>query len=113
MSARPGSVALSGIYFHTDKSDGKPESRLALSEIAALLKQNAALELIVVGHTDNKGAIEYNLDLPHRRAEAVLAALVTDFGIASKRLDARRRLSRGDRLQHVGRRAGQETGEFN
>jgi len=87
--AARGSVALYGIYFDTDKSDVKPESRPTLTEIAALLKQDVALELIVVGHTDNKGTIEYNLDLSHRRSKAVVAALVTDFGIASKRLDAR------------------------
>jgi len=88
MAAR-GSVALYGIYFDTDKSDLKPESRPTLAEIATLLKQNAALELIVVGHTDNKGTIDYNLDLSQRRAKAVVAALVTDFGIATKRLDPR------------------------
>ena len=87
--ASRGSVALYGIYFDTDKADVKPESRPTLAEIATLLKQNAALELIVVGHTDNQGTIDYNLELSRRRAEAVVAALVTDFGIARKRLDAR------------------------
>jgi outer membrane protein OmpA-like peptidoglycan-associated protein len=87
--AARGSVALYGIYFDTDKSDVKPESRPTLNEIATLLKQNAALELIVVGHTDNKGTIEYNLDLSQRRARAVVSALVTNFGIEGKRLDPR------------------------
>ena len=95
-------------YFDTDESDVKPESRPALREIATLLKQNAALEVIVVGHTDNKGTIEYNLDLSHRRAEAVVWACHRFRHRRQAARRARRRLSRADRLQHVGRPAGQE-----
>jgi outer membrane protein OmpA-like peptidoglycan-associated protein len=84
-----GSVALYGIYFDTDRAEVKPESRSTLSEIATLLKQNGKLELIVVGHTDNKGTLDYNLDLSLRRAQAVVAALTSDFDVARNRLEAR------------------------
>ena len=84
-----GSVALYGIYFDTDKADVKPASRSTLSEIATLLKQNAKLSLIVVGHTDNNGTLEHNMDLSLRRSQAVVAALVSEFGIDRARLDAR------------------------
>jgi OOP family OmpA-OmpF porin len=84
-----GSVALYGIYFDTDRAEVKPESRPTLSEIATLLKQNGKLELIVVGHTDNNGTLDYNLDLSLRRAQAVVAALASDFGVARNRLEAR------------------------
>jgi outer membrane protein OmpA-like peptidoglycan-associated protein len=84
-----GSIALYGIYFDTDRAEVKPESRPTLSEIATLLKQNGKLELIVVGHTDNNGTLDYNLDLSLRRAQAVVAALTSDFGVARNRLEAR------------------------
>jgi outer membrane protein OmpA-like peptidoglycan-associated protein len=84
-----GSVALYGIYFDTDRAEVKPESRPTLSEIATLLNQNAKLELIVVGHTDNKGTLDYNLDLSLRRAQSVVAALTSDFGVSRNRLEAR------------------------
>ena len=84
-----GSVALYGIYFDTDRADVKLESRPTLSEIAALLKQNAKLALIVVGHTDNNGTLDHNLDLSLRRAQAVVAALTSEFAIDRTRLDAR------------------------
>jgi outer membrane protein OmpA-like peptidoglycan-associated protein len=84
-----GSVALYGIYFDTDRAEVKPESRPTLSEIATLLKQNGKLELIVVGHTDNNGSLEHNLDLSLRRAQAVIAALTSEFGVARNRLEAR------------------------
>ena len=84
-----GSVALYGIYFDHDRAEVKPESRPTLSEVAVLLKQSPKLALIVVGHTDKNGTLDYNMDLSRRRADAVVAALTGDFGIDRSRLDAR------------------------
>lgn len=50
-----GSIAIYGIYFDTGKSDVKPESDPALTEIAKLLGGNAALKVYIVGHTDMIG----------------------------------------------------------
>ncbi len=63
-----------------------PESEPALAEIAKLLKNDAALKLNVVGHTDNDGALETNMKLSEARAAAVVQALVAKYGIASARL---------------------------
>ncbi len=81
-----GRVALYGILFDTDKATIKPESRATLAEIAELLKQEPNLNLHVVGHTDNTGTFEHNLDLSKRRAGSVKTALSKEFGIASGRL---------------------------
>jgi outer membrane protein OmpA-like peptidoglycan-associated protein len=81
-----GRVALYGIYFETDQAAIKPDSRPALQEIAKLLKQEPNLALHVVGHTDNAGTFDHNLDLSQRRAEAVKAALSKEYGIAADRL---------------------------
>jgi outer membrane protein OmpA-like peptidoglycan-associated protein len=81
-----GHVALYGIYFDTNKSEVKPESKPALEEIAKLLKQEAGLRLKVVGHTDMTGAMEANLRLSLARGEAVVQALVAQHGIAASRL---------------------------
>lgn len=83
-----GRVALYGIYFDTSKADVKPESKAALDEIAKFLKQSPAVQLHVVGHTDNVGGLSPNLDLSRRRADAVVAALVKTYGVAAKRLTA-------------------------
>jgi outer membrane protein OmpA-like peptidoglycan-associated protein len=80
-----GHVALYGIYFDTDKADIKPESQPALDEIVKLLKQDAALKLYIVGHTDNVGTFEYNVGLSERRATAVVKA-ITSQGIGAARL---------------------------
>src|SRR6476469_2395200 len=81
-----GHIALYGIYFDTDKAVVKPESRPTLEQIAKLLAGQPQLNVFIVGHTDNQGAYDYNLDLSRRRAEAVAAELVKSFRIAQARL---------------------------
>lgn len=84
-----GHVAIYGIYFDTGKSEIKPESELTLKEISRLLEQNQKLKLSVVGHTDNVGNLAYNMKLSEDRASAVVAGLVSQYGIDSGRLLAR------------------------
>ena len=86
--AATGRVALYGILFDTNKADIKAESKPALVEIDKLLKADPALKLRVVGHTDNQGALDANIALSKRRAEAVNAALVAQYGIVASRLSA-------------------------
>ncbi|MGE0659436.1 MAG: DUF4892 domain-containing protein [Reyranellaceae bacterium] len=84
--ARDGRIAIYGIYFDFDKAEIKPESQPQIAQLGALLKGNPALEVIIVGHTDGKGAMDYNLSLSQRRAKAVADALAGDHGIAPSRL---------------------------
>jgi outer membrane protein OmpA-like peptidoglycan-associated protein len=86
--ATTGRVALYGIFFDTNKADLKPESNPTLMEIAGLLKVDSKLAVLIVGHTDNQGAYDYNVDLSRRRAEAVVKALTTSFQADPKRLRA-------------------------
>lgn len=86
--ADAGHIALYGLYFDTNKSAVKPDSRPTLEQIAALLKAQPALKLSVVGHTDNVGDAGFNKALSQRRADAVVAALIEDYGIAPERLAA-------------------------
>lgn len=83
--AATGKAAVYGIYFDTGKSVVKPESTPALEEITKLMKQNGSLTLYVVGHTDNVGALDYNLKLSADRADAVVKALI-GRGIVASRL---------------------------
>jgi outer membrane protein OmpA-like peptidoglycan-associated protein len=83
-----GRVALYGIFFDTDKADLKQESGPTLQEIAALLSSDPKLAVLIVGHTDNQGAYDYNLDLSRRRAEAVVKALTTSYRADARRLRA-------------------------
>jgi len=83
--ASQGRAILYGLQFDTDKATIKPESKPQLDEIAAFLKANDG-QFFVVGHTDNQGAPDYNVDLSRRRSAAVSQALSRDYGIAADRL---------------------------
>jgi len=85
---RTGHASVYGIYFDTGKADVKPESDATLSEIAKLIQGDPTLKLYVVGHTDNQGALDLNMDLALRRAQAVLAALTTKYAVPATRLKA-------------------------
>jgi len=81
-----GEVAIYGIYFDTGKSELKPESNAALGEIAKMLKSQPDLKVFIVGHTDMVGDTTGNVRLSQARAQSVMSALVTGFGIAAARL---------------------------
>ena len=85
-----GRVALYGITFETDSAEIRPESAPTIAEIAAFLTASPDLSVVIVGHTDNQGSLEYNLGLSQRRALSVRDALVGEHGIS------------GDRMQHAG-----------
>jgi outer membrane protein OmpA-like peptidoglycan-associated protein len=82
-----GRAALYGITFEFDKADIRPESKPQLDAIVAYLRANMSVNIIVTGHTDAKGAFDYNIDLSRRRAQSVVRAL-TAAGIAATRLTA-------------------------
>src|SRR5690606_14803864 len=75
--ASEGRAVFYGILFDFDKADLKPESDKQLAEMAKYLQANPQARVFIVGHTDNKGTLEYNINLSNRRAEAVVKALVT------------------------------------
>ncbi len=81
--AETGHIALYGIYFDFDSAAIKPGSTPALGAITTAMNNDPALNIYVVGHTDNKGALDYNLDLTQRRAESVVEALTDKHGIAA------------------------------
>jgi outer membrane protein OmpA-like peptidoglycan-associated protein len=83
-----GKIALYGIYFDFDKAEIKPESEPTLTEIAKLLETNPQLNLYVVGHTDMKGSLDYNINLSKHRADAVVKELVEQYKVAQGRLSS-------------------------
>jgi len=83
-----GRIALYGITFGFDSAEILPASRPTLEEIAKFLRANAALNVVVAGHTDSQGAFDYNVQLSTRRAQAVVAALAREFAIPPARMTA-------------------------
>ena len=83
-----GHVAIYGIYFNFNKSDLKPESESALKEIAKLLIGNPNLKVFIVGHTDNVGGIDYNMNLSQARAGAVVQELTKKYKVKPQQMKA-------------------------
>lgn len=83
---RDGKIAIYGIHFDFDSADIQPQSADQIDELASLLQGNAALRVLIVGHTDGEGSFDYNLLLSQRRAQSVVDALATGHGIERGRL---------------------------
>lgn len=83
--ARDGKVTFYSILFDTARAEIKPESQKQIAEMVSYLRTNPGLRVLIVGHTDSQGGLEYNADLSRRRAASVIAAL-TAQGIPANRL---------------------------
>jgi outer membrane protein OmpA-like peptidoglycan-associated protein len=81
-----GRIALYGLLFDTDKADLKPESAPTMEEIAKLINGNPKLVVLIVGHSDNQGAYDYNVDLSKRRAQTVASTLAKSYKVDPKRM---------------------------
>jgi len=68
---------LATVYFEFDKSDLSDETRATLRRNAEWLKSNPQYRIVIEGHCDERGTIEYNLALGQRRANAVREYLVS------------------------------------
>ncbi len=71
------------LKFDFDKADLRPESRELLSRIAGILYTAEDFTITVSGHTDARGAEEYNQQLSERRAQAVADYLI-EAGLSSE-----------------------------
>src|SRR5581483_2143414 len=78
--------ALQDINFEFDRYELTDEAKHALDELGAALKANPQFTVLVEGHADERGTIEYNLALGDRRAQAAKSYLVA-LGIDPARID--------------------------
>ncbi len=78
------------INFAHDKYDIKPEFKSDLDRAAAYIKRYSNVPYIMIaGHTDRDGTVEYNQTLSENRANAVRDYLIKNYGIDGKRLIAK------------------------
>jgi outer membrane protein OmpA-like peptidoglycan-associated protein len=84
-----GRWSTQGILFESGKSELKPESTPTLKSIAAALKAHPDLKVEIQGHTDNVGSAASNMTLSQARADAVKAALTSDYAVSADQLTAK------------------------
>ncbi|RMF04037.1 MAG: DUF4892 domain-containing protein [Bacteroidetes bacterium] len=82
-----GKIALYGILFETGKATLMDASKHELSLIVEYLKNHPTVNIYVVGHTDDTGSLDLNMELSEQRANAVVAYLTAN-GLSESRLRA-------------------------
>jgi outer membrane protein OmpA-like peptidoglycan-associated protein len=72
------------IFFQTNSAKLLPKSYKALNDVAAVLKEDAALKLDIEGHTDSTGGDKINVPLSKSRAKSVYDYILSQGVDASK-----------------------------
>jgi OOP family OmpA-OmpF porin len=83
-----GSVVLSGLNFATGTSDLGKGPFPVLKELAAFFTTRDDIQLVLVGHTDSDGALDFNIALSKRRAASVRKRLLETYGLDGDRIAA-------------------------
>ena len=73
------------IFYDFDKATLRPDSKAALDEMVAMLRENPHVTIEMGAHTDRVGTEEYNMGLSERRAKSVVDYLIA-AGIDPNRL---------------------------
>ncbi len=73
------------ILFGFDQSSLSADARTNLDKLVAILQKYPDTNIEIQGHTDSKGAVNYNQALSERRAVAV-ASYLSGFGITNSRI---------------------------
>jgi len=68
----------SGILFDVGKAEIKANAQTNLQNLASSLGKNPETDILIIGHTDNSGDGDNNIDLSVRRAAAVKSYLVSN-----------------------------------
>ncbi|GHC26932.1 peptidoglycan-associated lipoprotein Pal [Aidingimonas halophila] len=74
------------IYFEFDSDRIRSEFESVLNDHAEYLQSNGNAEVVLQGHTDERGTREYNMALSERRAKAVERYLNVQ-GVSSSKID--------------------------
>ncbi|MBV9834473.1 MAG: OmpA family protein [Alphaproteobacteria bacterium] len=74
------------VPFDTGSAVVKPQAVPSIEPIAAALRQDPKLKLLLVGHTDTQGDFGFNRSLSENRAKAIVDQLIAKHGIDRARL---------------------------
>ncbi|MBI3501623.1 MAG: PD40 domain-containing protein [Bacteroidetes bacterium] len=81
-------IVLKNIFFDFDKATLRPESTAELERLMKFLTDIPSMKIEISGHTDSKGADDYNMKLSQNRAQSVVDYLAS-HGIDKSRLTAK------------------------
>ncbi len=93
LEAQPKRPVSFYLYFRTDTDEFAPESKALVNQIFAEIARRPAPEVVIIGHTDRVGSVQYNDTLSLRRAERCRDELIK-LGIPKVRISVAGRGSR-------------------
>jgi peptidoglycan-associated lipoprotein len=79
-------IELGDVFFDFDKFDLDAEDRATLSRNSELLHSSATARILIEGHCDERGTVQYNLALGEKRAKQARDYLVS-LGVSAGRID--------------------------
>lgn len=80
-----GCWEIGSVHFDFNKAEIKSTGYSILENVVEVMKQNAALKVVIGGHTDNVGTEAYNMNLSRKRAESAKVYLMK-HGIRADRI---------------------------
>jgi peptidoglycan-associated lipoprotein len=84
-SLQPSDYGVEDVFFEFDSSTLTPETMDILAQNARILRE-ADVPILIEGHCDERGTVEYNLALGERRANSVRDYLIS-LGVPTYRLE--------------------------
>jgi peptidoglycan-associated lipoprotein len=78
-------TTLQDVFFDYDRYNLRDDARRTLDNNAKFLLANQSTRLLLEGHCDERGTVEYNLALGERRAQSARSYLI-EFGVDQGRL---------------------------
>ena len=87
LASLPGKPTSFTLYFLEGKDELTPESKAELEKVFGELKLRPLPDIMVIGHTDTVGGLEYNDRLSRARADR-LRDLLVGLGIPGERIQA-------------------------
>ena len=77
------------INFASNSSDITQDQYSEIETVARFLQKYGEVSTVIEGHTDDRGAADYNQKLSQSRANAVRNVLIERYGIAANRISAK------------------------
>jgi len=87
LDALPGTPASFTLYFLEGKDELTDESKAQLENVFAELKRRPLPDIVVIGHTDSVGSLEFNDQLSRARADRMREMLI-QMGLPADRIQA-------------------------
>ncbi len=83
-----GRAVLVDVAFGSGSTEMIAGSLDSLADVVEMMEDTPDLVVLIVGHSDNDGGLEANIELSRSRAQTVRNALISEYGIAPERLEA-------------------------